>query len=66
MFQEMSDKPFIVTNSIGKSFGRYETYSEAEKNALIRLQETKWQERVFIKWFDLEYGMSIDEEILVA
>jgi len=66
MFQEARFKPYSVTNSIGQPYGRYENYSEAEKAALKVLKETGYQERIIISWFDPEYGVVMDGEILVA
>ena len=66
MLAEMNFKPYAVTNSKGKTYGRYEDYVQAEKTALEILEETGYQERIFIKWFDMEYGIAIDGEILVA
>jgi predicted NAD-dependent protein-ADP-ribosyltransferase YbiA (DUF1768 family) len=66
MLDEMNFKPYAVTNSKGKTYGRYEDYIQAEKAALSVLKDTNYQERILISWFDLEYGIVMSGELLVA
>ena len=67
MFQkDVYDKPFVVTDMLGHKYGRFDTLDEAISVGAQVLKQNNYQDRIFVKWYDLDTGFMEDHEIYLA